>query len=134
MKNPGSFFRSLVAAALLVFAGPLLAAESAVTADLKALFTKTKERIAAGAKTPAALAPELAEFDALLAKYAATKTEEVAQILMLKAMLYAQVFEDEEGAISLFEKLKADFSATESGKRADEIITSLKTQAETNKV
>ena len=42
---------------------------------------------------------ELKEFDTLLAKHKDEKTDEVAQILMMEAMLYLQVFENTEKGV-----------------------------------
>ena len=57
---------------------------------VSAIQTKVRE----GEKTEADLAPELKEFDALLAKDKGEKTDDVAQILYMKAMLYEQVLKD----------------------------------------
>ncbi len=85
-------------AALVLFALSLslataVAAEaSAASTELNALVTKIQAKLRQGEKiTEADLAPELKEFDALLAKHKDEKTDDVAQILFMKAMLYQQV-------------------------------------------
>ena len=115
--------------ALTLAFNPAFAAESAAKAELGALVTKIKARLGAGPVTEAALAPELAEFDALLAKHRGEKTDDVAQILVMKASLYAQVLKDDEKALAVFAQLKADFAGTATAAKADAMIASIK-QAE----
>src|SRR3954469_14339676 len=110
------------------------AAESSPKADLQALVAKIRGRLAEGAKTEKALAPELAEFEALRKKYSGQKSDDVAQILVMEASLYAQILENDEKAIALFEQLKKDFSGTTIGGQADDMISSIKAQAEANKL
>ena len=69
---------------------------NAAAADLKALVTKVRTKLQEGKKTEADLAPELKEFDTLLDKYKGEQTDDVAQILQMKAMLYQQVLKDTE--------------------------------------
>lgn len=102
--------------ALLIAAGLLLprlasAADEPTTAakELKDVIQKVQAKLKAGDKTEAALADELKEFDALLAKHKGEKTDDVAQILMMKAMLYSQVLENEEKGKELLEQLKKEF-------------------------
>jgi peroxiredoxin len=105
---------SLLAALAALVLGCAAFAQDAdpADADLKALVAEIGAKIKAGAASPEALAPEIARFDALLAKYAGEKTEKVAEIALMRAMLFLQVFEDyEQGALHL-RKLKADFPDT----------------------
>ena len=60
-------------------------------AELQDLVGKVKAKLQAGKSTEADLAPELQSFDALLAEHKGEKTNEVADILMLKAQLYSEV-------------------------------------------
>jgi len=76
----------------------------------------------AGKNTEQDMAEELKQFDALLAKHKNEKTDDVAQILLMKAMLYLQVFNDTEKGSELARKLTNDFPDTASGKRADGIL------------
>jgi peroxiredoxin len=123
-----------VALALMLNPANARAAEGSAKADLQALVTTIRARLAEGANTEKALAPELAEFDTLRAKYRGEKSEEAAQILMMQAALYAQVLENDDKAIALFEQLKTDFGETDVGKNADRMIASIKQQAESNKL
>lgn len=109
-------------------------AESGPQADLRALVTTISAKLQGGQRTEAELAEHLKTFDTLLAKYAGQKTDEVAEILVMKAMLYLQVFQNFEQGLVLLKQLKADFPATNIGQKADEIIGQLEQQIETNKV
>src|ERR1017187_586575 len=86
---------------------------NAAAADLKALVTKVNTKVQAGKKTEADLAPELKEFDALLDKYKGEKTDDVAQILQMKAMLYQQVLKATEKGDGLLAQLKRDYPDSE---------------------
>ncbi len=81
--------------------------------DLDALIETIGTKLRAGEQSAEALADELKQFDVLLAKYAGQRTDEVARIALMKAMLFLQIFEDfDEGAVQL-RKIVADFPATE---------------------
>jgi peroxiredoxin len=110
--------------ALTAILSVLLSAASGRAADtnsaaleLKALVTKIQTKLQAGSKTEADLAPELKEFDALLAKHKAEKTDDVAQILFWKAMLYEQVLKDPKKGDALMAQITRDFPDTETAKR-----------------
>lgn len=105
-----------------------------VTQELDALVGKIKTKIDAGQSSEAALAEELKAFDELLAKHASEKTDEVAQVLVAKAMLYLQVIEDPAKALGAFQQLKADFPETKLGKLADGAIAELQGALEAEKV
>jgi len=112
-----------------------LAAEKGAAADeLKALVTKVNAKLEEGKKTQADLAPELKEFDALLAKHKGEKTDEVAQIQLMEAMLYLQVLDDTDKGVELINQLKRDFPDTKPAQNADRILDSLKKQEEAKKL
>jgi thiol-disulfide isomerase/thioredoxin len=128
-----------LAASLSLLLRPCPAAEeSAAPGDarqeLQQLVTKIKAQIQAGRKTEAELAGELQEFDALLAKHKGEKTDDVAQILMMKAMLYVEVFENPTKGAELIRQLKADFPDTKPGQQADRMLAALDRQQEATKV
>jgi peroxiredoxin len=102
---------SLLAAASLVFPGPSVFAQEkpATGNDLRELVTKIQTKLRDNKKAEADFADELKEFDALLAKHKGEKTDEAAQILLMKAALYKQVFKNEEKADALFAELKREF-------------------------
>jgi thiol-disulfide isomerase/thioredoxin len=96
-------------------------ATATAEADLKALVAKISAKMRGGERTAAALAPEIAEFDALLAKYPA-KDEDSAQIAMMKAMLYIQVFGDNDTGRKLLTELTAGFPGTKAAATAERVL------------
>ncbi len=132
MKQPRAFLAiSLLALALNGFsaqngpaakeaaAGKAAAEPSAAKKELQAIIDKVTTKMKAGRKTEQDLAPELKEFDALLASHKDEKTDDVAQILLMKALLYTQVIDDTEKGLATIRQLKKDFPDTTQGKRAD---------------
>ena len=103
-------------------------------ADLQVLVGKVQSKFSEGKKTEKEFADELKEFDALLAKYKDQKTEDVAQILLMKAQLYLQIFDDTEKGTALIRQLKTDFPETSWGKKAEEMLTSLQQQEAGKKI
>jgi thiol-disulfide isomerase/thioredoxin len=98
-------------------------------AQLRELVEKIQTKLQTGDRTEASLAAEIKEFDALLAQHQDSKTDEVAQILFMKAMLYTQVFDDPEKGITFLEQLSRDFPETQRGKLAVDMIQGLRKQA-----
>lgn len=79
-------------------------------AELQALVAQVRTKLKPNEKpTEATLAPELKQFDVLLEKYKADKSDDVAQILMMKASLYSQVLDNEAKGDEILEQLKRDF-------------------------
>lgn len=101
--------------------------------ELKELVGKVKAKITSGHKSEKDMANELKEFDTLLAEHQGEKTEAVAQILFMKAMLYAEVFENTDKGTELAKQLKQDFPDTMAGKNADKVLERMKSQAESKK-
>ena len=110
------------------------AEKSAVSDELQGLIKKIQTKLQDEKKTEKDLADELKEFDTLLAKHKDEKTDEVANILNMKAMLYLQVIEDTDKGVEAIKQLKRDFPDTQFGKNADKILDSIKQQAEAKKV
>jgi len=110
MKN----FISLIIAATVVFLSVQLASAASgnPTNELQALVSKIQTDVQAGKKTEAALASDLKQFDVLLAEHKGEKTDAVAKILYLKAVLYAEVIGDSAKANALFKQLKSEFAKT----------------------
>jgi thiol-disulfide isomerase/thioredoxin len=99
---------------LLLSASNGVAAEkSEASTELQTLITKIQTKLRDGKKTEADLADELKQFDTLLAKHKGEKTDDVAQILFMKASLYEQVFKDKAKGDALMEQLKRDFPDSE---------------------
>lgn len=103
---------------------PAPAPAATAQSDLQALVAKISEKLRVGQRTPDALKAEIAEFDALLAKYP-SKDDASATIVMMKASLFAQVFGDEETAKKLFTSVKTDFPGTQAAANVERILFSL---------
>jgi len=138
-------FAAALAASLSLLGRPCLAADAApapapapaagdVRQELQQLVTKVNAQLQAGKHTEAELAGELKEFDALLARHQGEKTDDVAQILLMKAMLYVEVFENPTKGADLIRQLKADFPATKQGQDADRMLTALAQQEQAAKI
>jgi len=80
--------------------------------ELQALVAKIKADIHAGKTTEPELADDLKQFDVLLAEHKGEKTDAVAEILFMKATLYAEVFQDTAKADELKKQLKTEFHGT----------------------
>jgi thiol-disulfide isomerase/thioredoxin len=91
---------------------PSIAVAGDAETELKALVAKVKADVEAGKRTEAALADDLKQFDALLAEHKGEKTDAVAGILLMKAMLYAEVLQNPAKADELIKQLKRDFQGT----------------------
>ncbi|MCX7008208.1 MAG: TlpA disulfide reductase family protein [Kiritimatiellaeota bacterium] len=89
-------------------------APSAVQTELAAIVKdvrlKLKEK--QGKATAADLADNFKAFDALIAKHADEKTDEMAHVAYMKAMLYDQVLNDKTTAEKLIKQMQADYKGT----------------------
>ena len=93
------------------------------SADLKELVGRIQIKLRDGNRTEEALAAELKEFDTLLAKYKGNQSDEVADILFMKALLFEQVLGAPEKSETLMTQLKKDFpesAAVQRVKRQEE--------------
>lgn len=102
--------------------------------ELKALVAKVNGKLHEGKKTPGDLAPELKEFDELIEKHKAEKTDETAQVILMKAMLYLEVFDDSATGKALVQQIKTDYPDTKPGKSAEEILANIEQQDAAKKV
>ena len=126
---------ALAAISLVLSSQPVPGAEdSGASGELKDLIAKVESKLKDGKKTEADLAGELQEFDALLAKHKDEKSDDVANILFMKAMLYFQVLDNTDKGVELVQQVKRDFPDTKQGKNADEVLKSFKQQEESKKV
>ena len=98
-----------------------------IYADLEALIGQIKTKIGdTGEKIELTqLAPELAQFEAIIAKYPAASQEDKAGVLWMKTMLFLQVFEDFDQGAAVVRKIKADYPTTKFGAKADEILAAI---------
>ncbi|HXB02394.1 MAG TPA: TlpA disulfide reductase family protein [Opitutaceae bacterium] len=141
MKNKRLFASLVFAACLSVIANrvfgqatPPPAAKPDVTVELQQLVESTKVKIQAGSNTEASLTEELKAFDALLAEHKDEKTEAVAEVLLMKAMLYMEVIHDYDQGGELLKRLKADFPGTQAEQNADKVLASLDQMKATMKI
>lgn len=96
---------------------------------LTALIERVKGKLQSGQTTPAALADELKAFDELTAKYASEKTDAVAMIGVMKAMLYLQVFDDQATGVAQLKQVAKDFPETQAAKNIGEMIAEIEANA-----
>lgn len=122
----------LVALSLITVTPTLPAAEA--KAQLQELVEKVKAKLQAGKRTEADLAEELKNFDAVLAEHKGEKTDDVAQILFMKGLLYAEILENDEKATELLKQVQTDFPETTFAKQSESVIASLSRQAEARKI
>ncbi len=115
-------------------APPAKPALSPVAAEMKEVVAKIQAKLKDGKKTEADLAAELKEFDDILAKHKDEKTDDVAQVLYMKAMLYMQVLDDDEKGAALIAQLKKDYPDTRPGKNADKVLENMEKQKEAKKI
>jgi thiol-disulfide isomerase/thioredoxin len=108
------FLLAVVTAVLLSsnpFAPSVFAGDA--TTELKTLVEKIRADLADGKTNKIDLADDLKQFDVLLAGHQGEKTDAVANILYMEAMLYDQIFHDQAKAAALVKQLKTDFQGTE---------------------
>jgi thiol-disulfide isomerase/thioredoxin len=104
-------------------------AQPPVVAELQAVISQVITKARAGQDTAADLAPEIAAFDAIIAKYRDTDAPAAAEALLVKASLFAQVLDDETTARTILAQVQADFPGTEAAQNAEKIIASLERAA-----
>jgi peroxiredoxin len=103
--------------------------KSAASTELEALIAKIRTKLGEDKKTEADLAPELKEFDALLAKHKDEKTDDVAQILLMEAVVYQQVLKNEKKGDALMAQLQKDFPDSKQARMIKEQEASKKLRA-----
>ena len=123
-------FLLLTATALLL--GRLIAAEPAPTpaaTDLAALEKRVNDKERAGKEQPGDFTEEFAAFDALIAKYAGQKSEDVAEISLSKAILAWELGCAPDVVDKNFLAVAAGFPGTKSASTAERIRTNNATMA-----
>ena len=125
------FLTALAAVALLLPATvPAQTATNGVSGELKTLVQQIRTKLAAGKNAEADLAPELQGFDTLRTKYASEKTDEMAQVLYMEAMLYSEVLNNPVKYDALMKQLMTDYKGTKFVERIEKQQTA---QAESKK-
>ncbi|MEY2410391.1 MAG: hypothetical protein QOF48_3061 [Verrucomicrobiota bacterium] len=108
--------------------------QSVAAKELQGLVEKVSAKLKDGKKTEADLADELKEFDVLLARHKGEKTDDVAQIVLMKAILYLNVMDQTDKGMALIRQLKTDYPETKQGKGADEMIARIEAAEEGKKI
>ena len=119
---------------MIVLSLQLASAQNSTNSALNALVNEIGLKIKDGHKTEAALAPELARFDALLAAQNGAKSDEAARIIYMKAMLYLQVFENSDKASELMKNLADNYPVTKYGVSAAKMVDKIAQRGATEKV
>lgn len=101
------------------------APSSPVQKELLQLIAKINVKLSAGKGSEADLADEMKAFDALLAAHRQEKTDDVAQIAWMRAMLHVQVFRDLAKGRELLSQLKLDFPKARLIPELDQTLASL---------
>lgn len=113
---------------------PSIAPAADAKADLEQLVEKVKAKLQDGKRAEPDFSDELASFDTLLHVHKGEKSDDAAQILMMKAMLYVEIFENPEKGAEIIKQVKVDFPESSQAKNADKILASIAAQGEANKV
>src|SRR5204863_4748325 len=93
---------------------------------LEALIKGVNTRLTTGAiRSEADAGEDFKKFDQLLAEYSKEKTDDVAQILYVKAILYLQVFHNLAKGKEALTQLKADFSKSKFIPAADQMLANV---------
>ena len=117
-----------LALALSLFVSVSLARAGDAKAELQEVVTKIQAKLKAGKNTEKDLAEHFPEFDKILAAHKGEKTDDVAQVLLMKAMLYLQVLDDEAKGVPLLTQLKKDFPDTKPAQAVDNILSGMEKQ------
>src|SRR5258705_3489231 len=123
--------RAFLLAGLLAFVSSAFPADSAagdVKKQFQELMGKVNAKLQAGKRTEQDLSDELKEFDALLAAHKGEKTDDVAQVLFVKALLYKQVFKYTDKRDELLKQLKSSFPDSQQATMLDQQDTAEKIQ------
>lgn len=103
-------------------------APSPVVAELQTLVGKIREKMKTGEPTAETFAPEIAEFDALFAKYP-EKTEDTAQAAFMRATFYLQVLDDEVKGRELLLAIQNDYPGTQAAAAVERTLAQLERAA-----
>jgi thiol-disulfide isomerase/thioredoxin len=109
-------------------------APTPLQADIIAVLEKVDAKLKSGQVSEAALADEFATFDQLLTKHKDAKPEELAMVLIYKAMIYLQVFENFDQAALALNKLKADYPKAPQMVQVDEMLLVVTKQQAASKI
>jgi peroxiredoxin len=106
----------------------LAADPSPVADEIKAIVMDVQKAAGEGKKSEQDLAPFLKRFDDLAAQHKDEKTDDVARIHYMKAILYLQLIDEPEKAVKILEQVKKDYPETKTGKQVDSVLASIEKQ------
>ena len=86
---------------------PVQTEMAAIVKDVRLLLKEKQGKV-----TAADLSEKFKAFDALIAKHAGEKTDDMAHVVFMKAMLYEQVLGDKAAAEKLIKQMQADYKGT----------------------
>jgi hypothetical protein len=143
------FCNSLCLAALLAGAGGLLACKPVTsspsapivfpntgnaTSDLAALMTVVNEKVSASLKTEEEMAPELRQFDVLLAAHAGDKSNAVAAIAWARAKLLATSLHQPVKALDLYKQIVTGYPGTAVSQEAAAALPALEKKIDDDRI
>lgn len=109
---------------------PALPESDPLLKQLQSLVGKVREKLKSGKTDEASFAPELKEFDQLIADNPNASQDVLAQVALLKATLYLQVFDEPAKGTDLLKKIKSDYPNSPVASRVDMMIAQFNKQAE----
>lgn len=114
---------------LALILGPVvLAADSAkLQTELQGVVNQIQAKMKAGKNIESDYAEELKDFDRLLSEKKGD-SETLAQALLIKAILYLQVFENTKEGAAIVRTIKNDYPETRAGKGAEKMLALIATQ------
>ena len=111
-----------------------LVAASPIATETKNIVMEIQKAVKEGKRTEADLASHFQKLDDLLAKHKNEKTDDVARIPYTKAMLYMQILDNPDKAITLLEQVKRDFPETKTAKGADTMVANIEKQKKAKEI
>lgn len=108
--------------------------QNSAKAQIQSLMRKIDGKLKDGKRSESDLADELKAFDTLLEQHKGQSGEDSAQILLMKAMLYLNIFQQNEKGLEILKQIRQDFPDSAQSKRMDEIIPMVEKQVEAQKI
>lgn len=102
--------------------------ESPLEKEMQPIMEKVAQKVHSGAKTEAELADELKAIDGVLAAHRGEKTEDVAQVALVRAAIYLEVFSNFTKAQDLLRAIATDYPGTKAAAEAGEVVPRLEAQ------
>src|SRR5258706_153896 len=101
---------------------------SPVALETKTIVTEVQKAAREGKKSEQDLAPYLKRFDDLAAKHKDEKTDDVARIQYMKAMIYLQFVDEPDKAAAILQQMKKDFPGTKTAQQGDSLLANIEKQ------